>query len=134
MKSKLFTPLIIGSVLSVMALGIARLLLMPEAWISSILALLFFPLVIGGLLARHRSGANPDGTIRVSGKLRAGLVGSGVLLATALSESMIETLGLIPESTDGVGAMFVVALPAAVAVAIDIFSARLESRVEEHQD
>jgi hypothetical protein len=132
--SKLLTPLVIGTTFVVMALSVARLLLMPDAWISSLLALLFLPLVVSGLLAQQHTRVKSMSAVRVSGKLRAGLVGAGVLLATALSESMIETLGLIPERKDGIGVVLLVALPAVVAVAIDLFSARLESKAEQERD
>jgi hypothetical protein len=132
--SKLLTPLVIGTTLAVMALGITRLLLIPETWVSSVLALLFLPVVIGVVLARHHTGIKTTGSIRVSGKLRAGLVGGGVLLATALLESMIETLGLLPGREDGISTIFVVAVPALIAVGIDLFSARLEKSAEKDRD
>ena len=132
--AKLLTPLTIGTTLVVMALGIARLLLMPDAWVSSLAALLFFPLVLGGVLLKHGSGYRRLGAVKVAGKLRDGLVGAGVLLASALAESMIETLGLMPGRAGGVGGTLVVALPAVVAIGIDIFSARLERRAEKEQD
>jgi hypothetical protein len=132
--SKLLTPLVIGTTLVVMALGITRLLLIPETWVSSVLALLFLPVVIGVLLARHHTGIKTTGSIRVSGKLRAGLVGGGVLLATALLESMIETLGLLSGREDGISTIVVVAVPALIAVGIDLFSARLEKRAEKDRD
>lgn len=130
---KLRTPLVIGTVLVVAVLGIVRLVLLPESWASSIAALAFFPVAIGVLVFRSRSASDPGRAMKVSGRLRAGLVGAGVLLATSLLLSITDGLGLTGESGGG-GRSFIVMLPAIVAVAADILSARLEQKAEKDPD
>jgi len=116
---------------SLTILAVARLLLMPEAWASSVAALLFLPLVIGGILLRHRARSTSAGAPRIPGKLRAALVGSGILLATALIESMLESRGVLTENSEDSGGILLTVLPALVAVGIDLFSARLERKAEK---
>lgn len=131
---KLRTPLVIGTILVVTVLGIVRLVLLPGSWASSLAALAFLPLAIGVLVIRSRSASNPDRARKISGKLRAGLVGAGVLLATSLLLSITDTLGITGQGGAGGGRPLVVMLPAIVAVAADILSARLEQKAEKDPD
>jgi len=130
---KVRTPLVIGTVLAVAVLGIVRLVLFPESWASSFAALAFLPLAIGVLVIRSRSASDPESASRISGKLRAGLVGAGVLLATSLLLSITDKLGLTGQGGGG-GRSLIVMLPAIVAVAADILSARLEQKAEKDPD
>lgn len=130
---KVRTPLVIGAVLAVAVLGIVRLVLFPESWASSFAALAFLPLAIGVLVIRSRSASDPESASRISGKLRAGLVGAGVLLATSLLLSITDKLGLTGQGGGG-GRSLIVMLPAIVAVAADILSARLEQKAEKDPD
>jgi len=130
---KVRTPLVIGTVLAVAVLGIVRLVLFPESWASSLAALAFLPLAIGVLVIRSRSASDPESASRISGKLRAGLVGAGVLLATSLLLSITDKLGLTGQGGGG-GRSLIVMLPAIVAVAADILSARLEQKAEKDPD
>ena len=129
---KLRTPLVIGTVLAVMILCIVRLVLLPESWVSSVAGLAFFPLVIGVLVIRSRSASDPEKAKKVSGRLRASLVGAGVVLATSLFLSITDELGLTMQSNDG-RSLFVL-LPAVVAVVADILSARLEHKAGKDPD
>jgi hypothetical protein len=131
---KLRTPLVIGTVLVVAVLGIVRLVLLPETWASSLAALAFLPLAIGLLVIRSRSASNPERARKISGRLRAGLVGAGVLLATSLLLSITDKLGLTGQSGGGGGRSLMVMLPAIVAVAADTLSARLEQKAEKDPD
>lgn len=131
---KLRTPLVIGTILVVAVLGILRLVLLPESWASSLAALAFFPIAIGVLVIRSRSDSDPDKATKISGRLRAGLVGAGVLLATSLLLSITDSLGITTQSVGGGGRSFMVMLPAIVAVAADILSARLEKKAEKDPD
>lgn len=130
---KVRTPLVIGTVLAVAVLGIVRLVLFPESWASSLAALAFLPLAIGVLVIRSRSASDPESASRISGKLRAGLVGAGVLLATSLLLSITDKLGLTGQGGGG-GRSLIVMLPAIVAVAADVLSARLEQKAEKDPD
>ncbi|MEL6869986.1 MAG: hypothetical protein AAFO81_09320 [Pseudomonadota bacterium] len=117
-----------------MALGIARLILVPESWASSLAALAFFPLAVGALVFRSRSVSDADKARKLSGKLRAGLVGAGVLLATSLLLSITDKLGYTGQSDDANERPLFVILAAIVAVATDLLSARLEKKAEEDPD
>lgn len=131
---KLRTPLVIGTVLVVTVLSIVRLVLLPESWASSLAALAFLPLAIGVLVSRSRSAFDSEKARKISGRLRAGLVGAGVLLATSLLLSVTDELGLTGQSGGGGGRSLIVMLPAIVAVAADVLSARLEQKAEEDPD
>jgi hypothetical protein len=131
---KLRTPLVIATILAVVTLSIVRLVLFPESWASSLAALAFFPLAIGALVIRSRSASDPERSGKISGKLRAGLVGAGVLLATSLLFSITDNLGLTGQSDGGGGRSLMVMLAAIVAVATDILSARLEKKAEKDPD
>ncbi len=131
---KLRTPLVIGTTLVVIVLGIVRLILLPASWLSSLAALVFFPLAFAILVYRSRSASDPEKAARISGRLRAALVGAGVLLATSLLLSITDELGLTTQSGDGDGRFLLVMLPAIIAVAADLLSARLEKKAEEDPD
>ena len=131
---RVHTPLVTATVLVVTVLGIARLVLLPESWASSLAALAFLPLAIGVLVIRSRSASDPERARKISGKLRAGLVGAGVLLATSLLLSITDELGLTGQSVRGGGRSLIAVLPAIVAAAADILSARLERKAEKDPD
>ena len=131
---KLRTPLVIGTVLVVTVLGITRLVLFPESWASSLVALAFLPSAIGVLVIRFRSASDSEQVIKISGGLRAGLVGAGVLLATSLLLSITDKLGLTGQGGGEGDHFLIVILPAIVAVAADFLSARLERKAEQDPD
>ena len=131
---KLRTPLVIGTVLAVAVLSIVRLVLVPESWVSSLVALVFLPIAIGVLAIRSGSASDPDKARTTSGNLRAGLVGAGVLLATSLLLSITDELGMTGQTRGGGGRSLMIILPAIVAVAADILGARLEQRAEKDPD
>lgn len=131
---KLRTPLVLGTVFLVTVLGVIRLVLMPESWASSLTALAFFPVAIGVLVIRSRSVAEPEKVREVSGKLRAGLVGAGVLIATSMLLSISEHIGLTGQRDGGFGGALIPILSAIAAVAIDMLSGRLERKAEEDPD
>ena len=131
---RLRTPLVIATVLAVAVLSVARLVLIPESWASSLAALAFLPLAIGALVIRSRSTSDPERAGKISGRLRAGLVGAGVLLATSLLLSITDKLGLTGQSGGEGGRSLIVMLPAIVAVAADLLSARLEREAEKDPD
>ncbi len=131
---KLRTPLVLGTVLVVTVLSVIRLALLPDSWASSLAAAAFLPIVIGVLMIRSRSASEPGKAIKVSGKLRASLVGAGVLLATSLLLSITDIIGLTGQNGGGAGGTLIVMLSAIVAVAIDLLSARLERKAEKDPD
>lgn len=129
---KLQTPLILGTVLVVMVLCVVRLVLLPESWLSSLTALAFFPIAIGVLKIQSRSVSDSSKAGKVSGKLRAGLVGAGVLLATSLLLSITDSIGLTALS-GGPGTLIAI-LSAIAAVATDLLSARLEQKARRDSE
>lgn len=128
---KLRTPLVIGTVLIVTVLGAIRLILVPESWASSLAALVFFPCVFGILTIRPPSRADDSSGKKVSGKLRASLVGAGVLLASSLFLSITDNIELTGQSDSEGGRTLFVMIGALIAVAADLLSARLEKKAEE---
>jgi hypothetical protein len=76
---------------------------------------------------RSRSASTTGNAQKVSGKLRAGLVGAGVLLATSLLLSITDGIGLTALSEGG---KLIAILSAIVAVAADLFTAQLERKAE----
>jgi hypothetical protein len=128
---RLFTPLVLGTTLVVAVLAIGRFALSPDSWMSSLLSLAFLPIVLGAIVIRARHGSQPSRNVETSGKIRAGLVGAGVALAAALLLSIAEALGYSEqEMTDKwgiVGTLFL----ALIAIAVDLFSARLEHREQD---
>lgn len=132
--TKLGTPLVIGTVFVVTVLSVVRLVLMPESWGSSLAALLFFPSAFGVLAIRSRYVADPEKARMVSGKLRASLVGAGVLLATSMLLSITDHIGLTGQGDGGNGGNLIPILSALAAVAIDLLSGRLERKAEEDSD
>lgn len=92
------------------------------------------PLAIGGLIFTSRSIAEPARTRKLSGRLRAALVGAGVLLATAMLLSITDHLGITTENAEGGVRSLAVMIPAIIATAADLISARLEHQAEKDPD
>ena len=86
------------------------------------------------VLILSRSASDPEKARKASGKLRAGLVGAGVLLATSLLLSITDDLGLTGQTGGGGGRSLLLILPAIVAAAADVLSARLEHKAEKDPD
>jgi len=131
---KLQTPLVIGTLLVVAVLGVTRLVLVPDAWASSIAALGFIPIAIGVAFLQARSISDPQRARKISGRLRASLVGAGVLLATALLLSITDRLGITGKYNNGDERSLLVLLPAIIATAADLLSTRLEQKAEKERD
>lgn len=132
--TKLLTPLVTGTVIAVILLGIVRLLLVPKAWLSSLVALAFLPLAIAAMLTWSRSRFDRHSAGKIPGKIRASLVGAGVLLASSLLLSITDELGYTGLGDSGDERSFLVVFLAIVAVAVDLFSARLEKKAEKTSD
>ena len=128
------TPLVITTVLIVLGMGVVRLVLVPEEWLSSLIALAFLPLAIGGLIFTSRSVSDPARTRKLSGRLRAALVGAGVLLATAMLLSVTDKLGITVQDAKSDVRSLAVLLPAIIATAADLLSARLEHQAEQDSE
>ena len=128
------TPLVITTVLIVLGMGVVRLVLVPEEWLTSLIALAFLPLAIGGLIFTSRSVSDPARTRKLSGRLRAALVGAGVLLATAMLLSVTDKLGITVQDAKSDVRSLAVLLPAIIATAADLLSARLEHQAEQDSD
>jgi len=66
--------------------------------------------------------------------LRAALVGAGVLLATAMLLSITDKLGITVQDAESDVRSLAVLLPAIIATAADLLSARLEHQAEQDSD
>lgn len=125
---RLFTPLVLGTTLVVSILAIVRFLLSPEAWISSLLALAFLPLALGAMVLRARLVSQPKESMKAPGKIRAALVGAGAALTAGLLLSIADALGFSEDEIRGDWGIIGTLLLAIVAVAVDLFTGRLEQK------
>ncbi|MEE4299837.1 MAG: hypothetical protein V2J24_10385 [Pseudomonadales bacterium] len=121
---RLLTPLVIVATVAVVAFGVLRAVLLPAAWPSSLLGMLFLPVVLLVLERARRRRADAGHPLRNLRELRAGLVGAGVLLATAFLLSCTDELGIT--DSDGAGRSVTVLLASAIAVFADLLSTPLE--------
>lgn len=128
---RLFTPLVVGVTLVVSALAIGRMVLSPETWPSSLVALAFLPLVLGVLAFRARRDAASGKGVRTFGKVRAALVGAGAALGAGLMLSMAESFGFSEQTVAGKWGTFGTLLIAFVAVVADLITARLEQKAHD---
>lgn len=128
------TPLVIGTILVVVILGVARLALMPDSWATSLVALAFFPIVFGVLTIRPPSNSDPEKTKQLAGKLRVGIVAAGVVLASSLLLSITDFIGLTAESGDAGGRSLLVMLGAVIASVAEVISSRLEKKAGKDAD
>ena len=112
------TPLVLGTTTAVAVLG----------------AMAFLPTVIAVLIWRARSILPPNEPVKTSGRLRAALVGAGVALAAALLFSITDQTGITQAYSDSEWRSVLTFLPAVIAVAIDLYSARLEKKAEQDPD
>jgi peptidoglycan/LPS O-acetylase OafA/YrhL len=126
----LATRLVLLTTATVTALAIAMFFIEPSQYLKWLTALLFLPIALGGLwyLARR---SNKPGTAKWFGKVRAGLVGGGVLLATALGFAMTDALGITGENGQLEGRPFLMILPAVVATMAELIGTRLEREAEK---
>lgn len=128
---RLLTPLVIAATVAVILFGVSRAVLMPGAWPSSLAGMLFLPAVLLVLERRRRRQADAGLTLGRVRELRAGLVGAGVMLATAFLLSATDRLGLT--DSDGSGRLVTVLLASAIAVGTDLLSARLERAAKDRE-
>ena len=86
------TPLVMTTVLIVLGMGVVRLVLVPEEWLSSLIALAFLPL------------------------------------------SITDKLGITVQDAESDMRSLAVLLPAIIATAADLLSARLEHQAEQDSE
>lgn len=132
-KVRLGTPLVIGTVIVVVALAIAKMFLTPERLGTWIMVVLLVPMTMGILRWATRRVSSRERAVRLGGRLRAGLVGAGVMLATALGFSITDSLGLTGGEEPG-GRTFVLTLPAVIAALIEFLGTRLEHHASKDPD
>lgn len=132
--NKLLTPLVLFTVVFLSLLGLIRLVLLPDTWVSSLAAMLFLPIVLGVLLLKSNHPSQPKSEIKIHGKLRAALVAAGVALGCALLLSITEALGLTEAIENDRWRSMAVLLPAFIAAFADIMSARLEKKAMGESD
>ena len=127
---RLATRLVVLTTIVVMALALVMLYLEPANYSKWLASLLFLPLALGGLWFVARRTHKP-GSPNWFGKVRAGLVGAGVLLATALAFALTDTLGITGEDGQLEGRPILMFLPAVVAVMAELIGIRLEHEAEK---
>lgn len=131
---RLLSPLVVSTVVIVSLLAALRLILAPESWPSSLIALAFLPLALGVLMLRARKQNQGKNQVQTSGKTRAALVGAGAALAASLFLSITVELGLTEESIKQNFRFLGALLPALAAIAFDLFTARLEKKEKDKRD
>ena len=129
----LATPLVVLTTILVTVLSVIMMFVEPgklERWVVS---LVFLPAALGGLWFIATRTDKPS-TARWFGKVRAGLVGAGVLLATALAFALTDALGITGEDGQLEGRPLLMLLPAVVAAMAEIIGMRLERKAEQDPD
>jgi len=127
-QPKLFTPLTIGIMCAVIGLSAALLILQPEQSLRWSAALLFFPVIVITVHWLSQRDTRPRITARMMRGIRTGIVGGGVLIATALATAIGEVTGILGAEGAESGNSFLLILPAIIAVAIDMLTVRLEKK------
>ena len=131
---RIATTLVIGTTIVVAVLAVILMYLEAERLWSLLVAMLFLPVSMAVLFYGTQRISNAELAIKLGGKLRAGLVGAGVLLATSLGFSVTDSLGWTGGDDQLTGRSFIVFMPAIVAVLIELLGARLEYEAEKNPD
>ena len=131
---RIATTLVIGTTIVVAVLAVILMYLEAERLWSLLVAMLFLPVSMAVLFYGTRRISNPELAVKLGGKLRAGLVGAGVLLATSLGFSVTDSLGWTGGDDQLTGRSIIVFMPAIVAVLIELLGARLEYEAEKDPD
>lgn len=128
---KLVTPLTIGAAIVVAVFGVANIALEPERTLVWLLGILFLPVAMFLLTRAVRRGGRVARSVGKGGGVRAGLVGAGVALAAAFALSFTDQMGWTGEDSTITSGPVWIFLLAALAIGVDILSARLEAKAEE---
>ena len=131
---RIATTLVIGTTIVVAVLAVILMYLEAERLWSLIVAMLFLPLAMAVLFMATRRMRNHERAVKLGGKLRAGLVGAGVLLATSLAFRITDILGWTGGEAQLQGRGIIVFMPAIAAVLIELLSAKLEHEAEKDPD
>ena len=128
-RPKLFTPIVVGVMSAVIILGLILCILQPSkswAWIAS---MSFLPIVSILLTLMHRR-LSVEAVGSQIGKLRAGIVGAGVLLATALGFSITDMLQWTHSDANGAMRMVWILFPAMIIAGSDLLGSWLSHKAE----
>ena len=131
---RIATTLVIGTTIVVAILAVILMYLEAERLWSLVVAMLFLPVAMAALFVVTRRMRNHERAVKLGGKLRAGLVGAGVLLATSLAFRITDGLGWTGGDAQLTGRSIIVFMPAIAAVLIELLSARLEYEAERDAD
>ena len=131
---RIATTLVIGTTIVVAVLAVILMYLEAERLWSLVVAMLFLPVSMAVLFVATRRMRNHERAVKLGGKLRAGLVGAGVLLATSLAFRITDILGWTGGEEQLTGRGIIVFMPAIVAVLIELLGARLEYEAEKDPD
>ncbi|MEL7485894.1 MAG: hypothetical protein AAGJ87_01630 [Pseudomonadota bacterium] len=129
-RDRVVTRLVAGVVVIVALLGVVFLVLHPQRLLAGMTAIAFLPvaLILAPAWCRRRSETFQR---RHVGKLRAGVAGAGVIIATALFLSIADTTGLIPSEQRNAGQNILVSLPAIIVVLSEFLSDWLSRKAEK---
>ncbi len=133
-RKLLATPLVVGTTTVVAILAAILMYLDSGRFLSLLISMLFLPVALLILMLVTRRIDDVNRASVIGGRLRAGLVGAGVLLATSLAFRVTDVLGWTGGESQLAGRSFIVFLPAIVAVSIDVLGARLEYEAEKDPD
>jgi len=131
---RIATPLVVATMIIVAALAITMIFLAPESLWAWIVAMMFLPVAMTGLFVFIRRSDSHKQASKIGGDLRAGLVGAGVLLATALGFSVTDALGLTGAEDQFSGKPIMLVLLPVIAVIADLLTARLEQAAAQDPD
>ena len=124
---RIATKLVVATTLVVTVLAITMMFLEPQGMLRWLLALAFLPAAVGSLMATARRRKSGTESRRVFGRIRAALVGAGVLLATALLFSVTDSLGWTGTDGEPQGRGLLMFLPAIIAVLAELAGMALEN-------
>ncbi len=131
---RIATPLVIGTTIVVAVLAVILMYLEAERLVPLFVAMAFLPVSMAVLFALTRRMRDRERAVKLGGRLRAGLVGAGVLLVTTLAFRITDALGWTGSDTQTSSRSIIVFMPAIVAVLIEVLGARLEYEAEKDPD
>ena len=131
---RIATTLVVGTTIVVAVLAVILMYLEAQRLGPLFVAMLFLPVSMAALFAVTRRMQNRERAVILGGRLRAGLVGAGVLLATSLAFRITDILGWTGGGTQTGGRSIMIFMPAIIAVVIEVLGARLEYEAEKDPD
>ena len=128
----LFTGLTISVTILVLTLAVTLMFLEPANLLRWVLAFSFLPVTFVITVLYFRKDREENKGKSFIRKMRSTVIGASVLLATALGTVLAESLGFIwIEENQGLNIWAL--LPALLAVAIDYYTSKLQTKAEQEE-